>query len=117
MTSRAILNGWPLGAGNPPPVPATPQPIPLPDVTFANTTTVFASAQGYYSPLLATQQRLSALGLPTPSINFGNGPNTGDSIYASLVKLQNGIAAAENTSSNRLFFTDPFFADGMFARS
>jgi hypothetical protein len=117
MSSRAIANGWPLGAGNPPPVPKTPLPVPLPDGTFANSTLVFANTLAFYGPLLEIQQRLLTLGMSLAAIDFGNGPNTGDSIYAALVKLQNGIAAVENPASNRPFFTDPFFADGMFARS
>ena len=116
MTSRAILNGWPLGTGNPFPVPTVPLPFPLPEVTFANTTLVYANTQGFYAPLLAAQQRLMALGSYMTAINFGNGPNTGDSVYAAFVKLQDGVTAAEAANSNRAFFTDPFFANGMFAR-
>ena len=91
--------------------------IPVPALTFANSTTVYANRTGFSDSIASVQQMLASLGYPV-NINYGTASNTdtGDNIYVSLVKLENGIAAAEVVATNRAFFSDPFFADGMFAR-
>jgi hypothetical protein len=124
VTSRAILNNWPLDCGNP--FPWVPGPViqlptlPLPINTYANTTQVYANNLSFSPDLVDIEQRLLALGgsYSQYAINYGTGPNTatGDSLSVALVKLQNWIDAIE-AHRGRAFFTNPFFANGMFARA
>ncbi|WP_242183048.1 hypothetical protein [Sphingomonas sp. CARO-RG-8B-R24-01] len=99
------------------------QPLPDPAATYANSTAVYANASTISPTLLDLQQRILILDPNTTAylVDFGTGPNTptGDTVLAALTKLQNWIAAIEAAANAkpRAFFTDPFFADGMFARA
>jgi hypothetical protein len=96
------------------------EPAPTPTNTYANSTRVYANNASFSPDLLDVEQRLVALGsrFTQYRVDYGSGPNTatGDTVYAALVKLQNWIAAIE-ADRGRAFFTDPFFANGMFARA
>lgn len=95
-------------------------PAPTPGNTYANSTQVYANNASFSPDFLDVEQRLLALGsrFTQYRVDYGSGPNTatGDTVYAALVKLQNWIAAIE-ADRNRALFTDPFFANGMFARA
>ncbi|MDN4633866.1 hypothetical protein QCD71_20295 [Sphingomonas sp. PsM26] len=96
------------------------EPAPTPTNTYANSTKVYANNSAFSPDLVGVEQRLSALGgsYDQYRVDYGTGANTasGDTVYAALVKLQNWIATIEAANAPRAFFSDPFFADGMFAR-
>lgn len=95
-------------------------PVDIYLTTYANTTKVYANKTKFANALLPIQQSLVALDAYTTTylIDFGTGPNTasGDTVTVALTKLQNWIAAIEVNGVTRAFFTDPFFADGLFSR-
>jgi hypothetical protein len=96
------------------------EPAPTPTNTYANSTRVYANNSSFSPDLVDVEQRLVGLGTRFTQyrVDYGSGPNTatGDTVYAALVKLQDWIAAIEAANAPRAFFSDPFFADGMFAR-
>jgi hypothetical protein len=95
-------------------------PVPTRGNTYANSTAVYANNSSFSPDLFSVEQRLSTLGgsYGQYRVNYGTGPDTasGDTVYAALVKLQNWITAIEADRSSA-FFTNPFFANGMFARA
>lgn len=96
-------------------------PVDIFLTTYANATKVYANKPKFATALSAVEQRLIALDASTTTyrISYGSGPNTatGDTVYAALIKLQNWIAALEVNGVGRAFFSNPFFADGMFSRN
>lgn len=95
-------------------------PVDIYLTTYANSTKVYANKTKFANALSLVEQSLIALDPSTTvyRVDYGTGPNTatGDTVTAALVKLQNWIASIEVNGVTRAFFSDPFFADGMFSR-